>query len=104
MKTLFEYKNQDPCFRPLRLIIAGTAGCGKTYLIKCLVRTIKITFNSNNYVQVLCPTRNSSNLISGVTIHSFLKIPTFSKSKEIKVQMEQQARTCRKSVKVSIFF
>jgi GTPase SAR1 family protein len=43
MKTLFEYKNQDPCFRPLRLIIAGTAGYGKTYLIKYLVRTIKIT-------------------------------------------------------------
>jgi hypothetical protein len=31
-------------------------------------------------VQVLCPTGNSANLVSGVTLHSFLKIPTTSKA------------------------
>ncbi|CAG2201800.1 unnamed protein product [Mytilus edulis] len=41
-------------------------------------------FNTNKCVQVLCPTGNSAILIDGVTIHSFLKIPTRYKSKEMK--------------------
>ena len=79
-KTLFDYTEQKTSFTPLRLIVAGTAGSGKSYLIKCLVRAIRLHFNSNKSVQVLCPTGNSANLISGVTIHRFLKIPTSRKS------------------------
>ena len=33
----------------------------------------------------MCPTGNSANLISGVTLHSFLKIPTTYKGKDFKV-------------------
>lgn len=62
------------------MIVAGTAGSGKSFLIKCLVKSIRELFMSNKAVQVLCPTGNSANLISGVTLHSFLKIPTGPKS------------------------
>jgi hypothetical protein len=67
-----EFENNSTDFTPLRLIVAGSAGCGKSYLIKCLVKAVKMFYNSNKSVQVLCPTGNSANLISGVTIHSFL--------------------------------
>ncbi|XP_033726129.1 uncharacterized protein LOC117315835 [Pecten maximus] len=73
----------SPNVHPLRLIVAGTAGSGKSYLNKCLVKTIRLLFQSNKCVQVLCPTGSAANLISGVTIHSFLKIPIVSKSKEM---------------------
>ena len=59
------------------MIISGTAGSGKSYLIQSLVRAIKVLFNSNKAVQVLCPTGSSANLISGRTIHNFLKIPQY---------------------------
>ena len=71
MKTVFDFYNVDKTFTPLWLIVGGSAGCGKTYLIKCLVKAVKILFKSNKSVQVLCPTGNSANLISGVTLHSF---------------------------------
>ena len=36
----------------------------------------KSSFQNNKSVQVLGPTGNSANLLSGQTIHNFLKIPT----------------------------
>ncbi len=75
MDTLIRYESKS-AVEPLRLIVAGTAGSGKSFLIKCLVRSIRQLFATNKAVHVLCPTGNSANLISGVTIHSFLKIPT----------------------------
>lgn len=44
---------------------------GKSFLFKCLVKSIRSLFNSNKSVQVLCPTGNSADLVSGVTLHSF---------------------------------
>ena len=66
------------------MIVSGTAGSGKSYLIKCLVKVIRTIFASKRSVQVLCPTGNSANIISGLTLHSFLKIPTNKKGQEMK--------------------
>ena len=96
MKTLFDYKNKIETFEPLRLIIAGTAGCGKSFLIKCLVKAIRKFFNTNNCVHVLSTAGSSANLISGVTIHSFLKIPT-NKSKELKCPDGNTGRSLQKN-------
>ncbi|XP_064619450.1 uncharacterized protein LOC135482899 [Lineus longissimus] len=72
MQTLMDYKDDPTSFTtPLRLVVTGTAGSGKAYLIKCLVKAIRLLFNNNKSVQVVCPTGNSANLISGVTLHSF---------------------------------
>ncbi|KAK3104656.1 hypothetical protein FSP39_007268 [Pinctada imbricata] len=84
MKTMVDFKENEDKTKPLRMIVSGTAGSGKSYLIKCLVKAIRLMFKSNKAVQVLCPTGNSANLISGVTLHSFLKIPTTGKGKEMK--------------------
>ena len=81
MDTLYNFIENPATYTPLRMVISGTAGTGKSYLIKCMVYAIKRLFNSNKSVQVLCPTGNSANLISGVTLHSFLKVPTNFKSK-----------------------
>ena len=48
-----------------RMSVAGLAGSGKSFLMKCLVQSICKLFNSNK--AVLCPTVNSANPISGVT-------------------------------------
>jgi tRNA A37 threonylcarbamoyladenosine biosynthesis protein TsaE len=84
MSTLLSSIKKEKGFHPLRLIVAGTAGSGKSYLIKCLVKAIRTLFKSNKAAQIVCPTGNSANIISGMTLHSFLKIPTNSKGKEMK--------------------
>jgi hypothetical protein len=55
MTKLHEYQNCESTdmFEPLRLIIAGTAGCGKYYLIKYLVKAIRLFYNFNKSVQRL---------------------------------------------------
>jgi hypothetical protein len=40
MKTLIKFENNSTDFTPLMLIVAGSAGCGNSYLIKCLVKVI----------------------------------------------------------------
>ena len=84
MNTLSNFHNQTDKYKPLRMIVSGSAGSGKSFLIKCLVKSIRLLFHSNKSVQVLCPTGNSANLISGVTLHSFLKIPTFKRGGEMR--------------------
>ena len=40
MKTLLDYSSDSTQYTPLRLIVAGTAGSGKSYLIKCRTNLI----------------------------------------------------------------
>jgi predicted ATPase len=47
MKTLIKFENNSTDFTPLMLIVTGSAGCGKSYLIKCLVKAVKMFYNSN---------------------------------------------------------
>ena len=41
-----------------------------------MVNATRLLFQENKTVQVVCPTGNSANLISGNTIHRSLKVPT----------------------------
>ena len=50
---------------PPRLLILGTAGTGKSYVIKCLQQVL------HNFCTVLAPTGVAALNISGSTIHSF---------------------------------
>ena len=79
MDALHKFYNQQDV-DPLRMVVSGMAGSGKSFLINCLVYAIRKLFQNNKAVQVVCPTGNSANLISGSTIHRFLKIPIGKKS------------------------
>ena len=67
-KTLHLFISNNDDFEPLRMVITGTAGSGKSYLIKCIIKAVRTIFQTNRSVQVLCPTGNSANLISGMTM------------------------------------
>ena len=69
MQTLLNFIGSDTPeqVRLLRMVVSGTAGSGKSYLIQCIVKGVRTLFQSNDCVQVVCPTGNSANLISGVT-------------------------------------
>lgn len=69
--------------QPLRMIVSGTAGSGKSYLIKCSIKSIRLFYNTNQCIQVVCPTGNSANIIGGSTLHSFFKVPTTFKGADL---------------------
>ena len=83
MKTIQNHMEKNDQCKPLRMAVSGTAGSGKSYLIQCITKAIRTLYQSNKAVQVVCPTGNSANLISGVTLHSFLKIPTYDNTKDM---------------------
>ena len=70
-----------PDYRPLRLVVSGTAGTGKSYVVKCLQRFIvRQVFGANDAIQVITPTGSAAYLVQGSTVHSFLGIPTGGRS------------------------
>ena len=55
---------------PLRMIVSGTAGTGKSYIIQCIRLLLKET------LKVSAPTGVASFIIEGCTLHSLLHLPT----------------------------
>ena len=55
---------------PLWMIVSGTAGTGKSYLIHCLRSLLQ------DQVRVVAPTGVAAFNVEGVTLHSFLHLPT----------------------------
>ena len=78
--TLYNFVENPQDYHPLRLVVSGTAGTGKTYVIKCLQRLVRQVFGANDAIQVITPTGNSAYLVQGRTAHSFLGIPTGGRS------------------------
>ena len=62
---------------PLRLIVSGTAGTGKSYLINCLRLLL------NHRVHVAAPTGVAAFNIEGQTLHSLLSLPVKSDFKQL---------------------
>jgi len=74
--TLCKFVENELDYHPLRLVVSGTAGTGKSYVIKCFQKLARQLFRKNDAVQVITPTGNSAYLVQGTTTHSFLGIPT----------------------------
>lgn len=66
VKTHYESNNPTPLY----MIISGTAGTGKTYLIHCLRLFL------NGKLNVAAPTGVAAFLIDGTTLHTHLALPT----------------------------
>ena len=63
--------------QPLHMIISGTAGTGKSYLIHCLRLLLK------DQLYVAAPTGVAAFNVQGYTLHSLLHLPTKGKFKEL---------------------
>jgi len=62
---------------PLRMIISGTAGTGKSYLIHCIRLLLQ------DKVRTVAPTGVAAFNIEGTTIHSLLSLPTRGEFKDL---------------------
>ena len=62
---------------PLRMIVSGTAGTGKSYLIHCLRLLLQ------HQLRVAAPTGVAAFNVDGCTLHSLLSLPTKGDFKEL---------------------
>ena len=73
------------CPEQLLMLIVGTAGTGKTYVVKVLSRIARRLFARNGAVLNLAPTGAASVLLpDGRTMHSVTPLPRKSKKKDLK--------------------
>lgn len=77
--TLYNFIESTEDYHPL-LVVSGTGGTGKSYVIKCLQQLVRQVFGANYAIQVITPTGNSAYLVQGSTAHSFLSLPTGARS------------------------
>ena len=85
-KDHFESDNPPP----LRMIVTGTAGTGKSYLIHCIRLLL------GDKLTVAAPTGVASFIIEGTTLHTLLQLPTRGEFKQLegnRLQQLQQAMT-----------
>ena len=78
---------------PLRFIISGTAGRGKSYLMHC----IRLLLQDKVYT-VAAPTGVAAFNIEGSTLHSLLSLPTSGEFKDLEGAESIAAVTTRHAV------
>ena len=77
--------------KPLRLIVMGTAGIGKIYLIKAIQSRLQEMKEARSKLPiiVLALTGIAAFNIDGITVHSGLSIPIINDSKRMDIKGEQ---------------
>ena len=64
-----EGKQSD--FQPLRMTVCGKGGCGKSFVINCIVSHLRRMFQCNFVVHTVAPTGAAAFNVNGKTIHRF---------------------------------
>ena len=84
----FRAKSGKP---PLRMIISGTAGTGKSYLIQCLKHLL------TDHLCVAAPTGVAAFNVDGYTLHSLLSLPIRGDFKDLEgKRLQSHGRVGRK--------
>ena len=68
-KIVCDHYHSEESMTPLRMIVSGTAGTGKSYLIRCLENLL------GDHLRVTAPTGGAAYNVHGHTLHSLLGIP-----------------------------
>ena len=71
------HHSQHLHLEPLRIIVSGTAGTGKSFLIGCLAKLLQAA------VKIMAPTGVAALNVHGYTLHSLLHLPTRGELKDL---------------------
>ena len=81
MDTFFDFLNMEDLrnFKPLRIIINGQGGSGKSVVINTLVTLIRKLCNDNDVVKVVAPTGVAAYNVHGETFHHLFQMGVHNK-------------------------
>ena len=79
-KIVCDHYHSKECMTPLRMIVSGTAGTGKSYLIQCLENLL------GDRLRVIAPTGGAAYNVHGHTLHSLLGIPGWGDFRDLEGQ------------------
>ena len=76
MRKLKEWIETDDLsnFKPLRMILNGSGGSGKSVVVNTIVTAMRKMFNCNDVVKVAAPTGTAAYNVGGETSHHLLSI------------------------------
>lgn len=103
MKTLYDWVmlKDKTKFKPLRMILNGSGGTGKSVLINTLVTAMRKMFNNSGVVHITAPTGAAAFNVNGETVHHFLEIkpsdPDYvpgTMSEDMKQRLLDKLRCC----------
>ena len=60
---------------PIYSILSGRAGCGKTFVVRCIQKFIKENNCKEGFLKIAAPTGTAAFLIKGKTLHSMFDLP-----------------------------
>ena len=90
-------------YRPLRLLVAGVAGTGKSFVIHVVTRLLRQLFRGRPLAQVYCPTGLAAFQVGGRAAHSLFKIPTGSSAhRELAPPSGERLRSLQESLRHAI--
>lgn len=74
MDKLYEFMESDDLrsFKPLRIILNGAGGSGKSVVINTIVSVIRKMFDTDDVVKVVAPTGTAAFNVNGETFHHML--------------------------------
>lgn len=76
VNTLYDFLNMDDLsnFKPLRIIVNGQGGSGKSVVINTIVTIMRKMFDTNDVVKVCAPTGVAAFNVGGETFHHLFKM------------------------------
>ena len=89
-------ESSNPSQSPLRMVVSGTAGTGKSYLIQCLKLLLK------DRLCVAAPTGVAAFNVDGYTLHSLLSLPVKGDFKPLEGKRLQNVQEMLASVEYII--
>ncbi len=72
--TIVKFLNNDTKYKPLRAIIRGCGGTGKSFIINTIISIVRKMTQQNDTNQVGAPTGSAAFNVQGSTLHRLLGI------------------------------
>ena len=90
-------------YKPLRITVKGSAGSGKSFLIKAIANTVRIMFDDQDVVHISAPTGAAAHNVGGETIHRKFAINPHNPNKELSKSATERLKQIKRRVLVEIF-
>ena len=89
-------------YKPLRITVKGSAGSGKSFLIKAIANTVRTIFADQDVVQISAPTGAAAYNVGGETIHRKFAINPHNPNKELNNSAIERLKKIKRRVLVEI--